>query len=340
MARKHRVLWLTKRGRYHQNAVLQAAPSELDVIILRDPDRHNLFSYLNKAHFLVSERSEAVSAEMISVAPQLRLILRLGSLSYDIDLEAARSANVKVSVQPVLSCMMVAEHCMMMTLALLKHLNGANAIAQSNYMHRSVARTSEDQFAYNWAGLATVQRLYNKTVAVIGMGEIGVEFVRRLRGFRPAAILYHKRTPYPSAIELELGIQYADLPTCYAQADIFVFLLPYSPETDLMVNGSAFFRMKRGALVVHAGSGATLDENALTKALESGHLGGAALDTFEYEPLLSDHPLVPMASDPAANVILTPHIAAATLNPNDTSRARDFDEIMRYLRGEPLRWEQ
>jgi D-3-phosphoglycerate dehydrogenase len=97
--------------------------------------------------------------------------------------------------------------------------------------------------------------------------------------------------------------------------------------------------MKKGALVVQAGSGATLDENALTRALESGHLGGAALDTYEYEPLLRDHPLVPMASDPAANVILTPHIAAATLNPYETSRARDFDEILRFIRGEPLRWQ-
>jgi phosphoglycerate dehydrogenase-like enzyme len=91
--------------------------------------------------------------------------------------------------------------------------------------------------------------------------------------------------------------------------------------------------MKPGAFVVNCGSGSVIDEAALAAAVASGHLGGAALDTFEWEPLRPDNPLVALARDPAANVLLTPHTAAATL---PGGREGDWANIRRLLAGEAL----
>lgn len=90
---KKKVLWLTNRGRRHQKAVLAAAPSELDVTILRNASRRKILAHLPQAHFLVSEREGEIDAEMIATGQKLLLIQRLGSRDYDIDIKAARAAG-------------------------------------------------------------------------------------------------------------------------------------------------------------------------------------------------------------------------------------------------------
>jgi len=173
-------------------------------------------------------------------------------------------------------------------------------------------------------------------VAILGMGEIGVELARRLIAFRPSEVLYNKRTRYPQAVEQQLGITYSDPSDCVQRADILISLLPYAPDTDLSINAVTFDSMKTGAILVHAGSGSVIDEQALVDALKSGKLAGAALDTFEYEPLSPTHPLVLLSREPRSNLLLTPHVAAASL---PDTRTDDFSEIMRFVTSEPLRYQ-
>jgi D-3-phosphoglycerate dehydrogenase len=333
----HRVLWLTGRSERHQQMALQAAPTGLQVTICENTNIAKRREMLRRTDFLVSERRGTIDKSLLEIAPNLKLIVRLGTLMDDIDLQAVHLAGVRLSCQPVLETIMVAEYCLMMIMALLKKLNAAQALARITDLQRPVARTDENTFRYNWAGMGDVRGLYGKTVSIIGMGEIGVELTRRLKAFLPAQITYFKRHPYPQSVERELGITYAPtLEAALAAGEILVLLLPYSPETDQIINATAFARMPRGSLLIHAGSGSTLDEHALVAALHSGHLGGAALDTFEYEPLLANHPLLALAEDPIANVILTPHVAASTII---SSRARDYDELVRFVRGQPLQHE-
>ncbi len=111
---------------------------------------------------------------------------------------------------------------------------------------------------------------------------------------------------------------------------------------SLLPFGSVFFskeriaEMRRTCVFVHAGSGGVVDEVALARALRDRALGGAALDTYTWEPPQPDHPLVALcAADPAANVVLTPHIASV---PMASDRRGDYAEIERFLRGEPLEY--
>lgn len=331
-----RIVFLTERAERHQKLALKQAPPGAEVTMLRRPAPDEIASALATADVLISERSVPVTAEMIAAAPRLKLILRLGSLWHDIDVAAAKARGVRVSVQPVTGCVYGAEHVLMMTLAVLKRLGRSLHAAAEAGHGREPARTDEDTFAYNWLNYADLRSLAGKTVAILGMGEIGVETARRLRAFGVARVFYHKRTPYPPEVERDLGAAWAPRDECLAAADVLVSLLPYTPETDRSLDADAFARMKRGACVVHAGSGSVIDEAALRDALRSGHLAGAALDTFEWEPLEPVHPLVAYARDPESNLLLTPHVAVAA---EPGSYAGDFDEVRRFLAGEELLYE-
>jgi phosphoglycerate dehydrogenase-like enzyme len=330
-----RVLFLTDRSPRHQEDARQAAPPGLDIVMLRRPKPQVLERELAAAEFLITERAGEIDADLIAAAPNLRLIQRLGSLSYDIDLGAAQRAGVMVCTWPILGCVMVAEHMVMQMLALTKRLQEVSAIAEEAGDWGSSQRTDENVFAYNWSKRTGIGGIYGLTVGILGFGEIGAELARRLAGFAPRGVLYHKRRPLPEHVEAELGITYATQKEIIAASDILCVLLPYSAETDQAIGAAAFAAMKPGAVIVHCGSGSVIDEYALAEAIQSGHLGGAALDTFEWEPLRADNPLLPPARDPQANVLLTPHTAAATLG---GGRAGDWTNVRLVLAGEEPRF--
>lgn len=325
------ILFLTERSPRHQQAAMDATPPGATVIMLRHGDRDAILAQLPAADFLISERAGVIDAAMIAAGKKLQLIQRLGTLTHDIDLDAARAAGIPVYTLPVRGCVMVAEHMVMQMLALLKRLPEVRAVAQAAAdWGRPSLRTDENVFAYNWSRRTGVRSLAGATVGIAGFGEIGAELARRLRAFQPAQVLYHKRTQLPPAVEAELGITYAPPETLYAQSEILCSLLPYAPATDMSLNAAVFAAMPLAALLVHCGSGSVIDETALATAIRSGRLGGAALDTFEWEPLRADNPLVALANDPAMNVLLTPHTAAGT-GSGQGGRHSDFVNVVRAL---------
>lgn len=332
-----KVLFITDRSPRHQQDALAVAPPECRVVMLRNPDRATLLAEIADAEVLVSERAGEIDATLIAAAPRLRLIQRLGSLTHDIDLAAARQAGVAVSAWPVVGCVMVAEHMLLQMLALARHLPESVAIAHAAAdWGQEPRRTDENVFAYNWSARRTLTSLWDANVGILGFGEIGAELARRLKGFVPAAVRYHKRRRLPKTVEAELGITYTTPDEIVTTSDFLCVLLPYMAETDMSLNAATFAAMKPGSFVVHCGSGSVLDEAALAAAVASGHLGGAALDTFEWEPLRPDNPLLAAALDPALNVVLTPHTGAA--GGRGDGRASDWANIRLLLAGEPLRY--
>ncbi|NOX62996.1 MAG: hypothetical protein GXP42_13800 [Chloroflexi bacterium] len=333
--RTYNTLFTTERGRRHQQAALAAAPDILDITMLRDPARETLLEHLPKVEYWISERVGRIDSGLIEAAPHLKLILRLGSLTYDIDVDAARAAGVVVCRWPVATVIRVAEHVILQMLALSKKLGRSERIAlEASDRWGESKRTDEDTFAYNWAGLTDVDGLWRKTIGVVGFGEIGAELARRLQGW-DVRLLYNKRRRLPESVETELSLQYADRETVFRQSDFIVNLLPYFPATDMSIGEREFDMMKKGACLVSCGSGSVIDEAALARAVESGRLGGAALDTYEWEPIRPDNPLIPLARA-GYNVLLTPHIAAGATAAAAQQRRDDYSNILRHIRGEPV----
>lgn len=332
---QHKLLFLTERSPRHQRSALKRAPDSLAVTFLPHSSRDEILQKLADCEFLISERAGQIDAQLLANAPKLRLIQRLGSLTHDIDLATAQQAAIPVCATPVVGCIMVAEHMLLQMLALLKKLPEVSAIASAAGNWRPSQRTDENIFAYNWSQRHRVRSLYQCNVGILGFGEIGVEVARMLKPLRLLHLFYYKRQQLPASVEQELNLIHAQPEQIYQQSDILCSLLPYSQETDQSLNGAVFAQMKPGALLVHCGSGSVIDEMALATAIRNGHLGGAALDTYEYEPIHPDNPLVALARTSRFNVLLTPHTAAGT-DAYAATRWGDFENVIRLLKGEPL----
>ncbi len=327
----HPTLFTTERSPFHQQRALAAAPPELAVTLLHQPNRAELRQHLAQAEYWVSERVGVIDAELLQAAPYLKLILRLGSMIHDIDLDAAKAAGVIVCTWPDAGASAVAEHTVMQMLALIKKLPEVQAAAlETNPQWAASRRTDENTFAYNWTGRQHIGTLHGKTVGILGFGEIGNELAARLRGWG-CTLLYHKRSRLPASVEAAFGLTYADHALLRRTSDLLVNLLPYSSETVNLIDAPWFAGMKAGALLVSCGSGGTIDEAALADAIQQGHIAGAALDSYAYEPLPADNPLLALARA-GANVLLTPHTAAG----NGRPRSEEYTNIVRHLRGEPL----
>lgn len=335
---KLNVLYLCPLGQQHQQWRLDAAPAGLNVIMRRNPAKAELLALIPQADVLISERSGVIDREIIAAGARLRLIQRIGSLVHDIDLQAARELGVPVAARPIVGTIAVAEHVMTQMLAVLRRVMPEQLILRQppeQFIGGPARRTTEDVFCFNWSRQSKVSLLYGKTVGILGFGEIGAELARRLAGWQ-CRVLYTKRAQLPPHIEQSFNIVYHEPEALLRESDIVVCLLPYFPETDYWLNAARIAMMKRGAVLVEAGSGSVVDEQAVADALEQGHLSGAAFDTYEWEPIRPDNPLLQFIErTPGANVLLTPHIGSC----NDVSAgefAEFYDNALRVLRGEPL----
>lgn len=334
---KYQVLFVTHRGERHQQSALAGAPDGFEISMLRDPGPADMIKHLPGKQFLITERSDSIDAEIIAAGKDLKLIQRLGSQVYDIDLEAAQRAGINVCYMPIEMTVMVSEHMLTQMLALAKHLREAmHVITLDKDWGMAPRKSDEDTFAINFTGRQSIGTLYRKTVGIIGFGEIGIELARRLKGFE-CKVLYHKRTRLSEHAEKDLNIQYASQEDLLAQSDFVGMLLPFMPDTAGMVNYEFIHQMKPGAILVSCGASGLYNEKDVAAALRSGYLGGVATDTFDWEPINMDSPLLPLARDPEANIVLTPHTASGSIDPNALpDRRGDYVNLVSYIHQQPL----
>ncbi|PKN84813.1 MAG: hypothetical protein CVU46_12980 [Chloroflexi bacterium HGW-Chloroflexi-8] len=336
MSLKHPTLFITHRGERHQQAALASAPTELDITIKRSPTKEEIISLLPGKEFLITERSGQIDADIIQAGKDLKLIQRLGSMTYDIDLQAAKKAGIPVSFLPVQSCILVAEHMIMQILGCTKRVREMIDVTLSADDFGNESKLcDEDYFAYNWSNRIGIRGMWGSTIGILGFGEIGAEVARRLLVYG-CKVLYNKRNPLPENAEKELNVQYASWDELVSTSDIVCMLLPYFPETAQSLSDEFFQSMKKGSIFVSCGGSGVVDELALKNALESGHLYGAALDTFTYEPIAKNDPLLSIAKNPLMNLILTPHTAAGTgsigFAPGE-ERLGDYINLIRVING-------
>jgi phosphoglycerate dehydrogenase-like enzyme len=336
---KYKTLFITHRAPVHQKVALDAAPLSLEVDIRRSPSREEVLDLITEAEFLISERSSEIDAEIIRAGKKLRLIQRLGSQVHDIDLEAARQAGIKVCFMPVYTAVTVAEHVLMQLLTLAKRSREMMEIClQAEDWGLESKRSDENTFVVNWSQRKAIRTLYHSTVGILGFGEIGTELARRLQNF-DGNVLYNKRSRLPEEAEKQLRIRYAELDELLAESDYVCSLLPFSPETEKSIGSTFVARMKPGSCLVHSGASGVLAEQELTEALRSGQLFGLATDGFEWEPIRPDSPLLEVARQPFANILLTPHSAVADIDLTVNRREEDYKNIMNFLENKSLMYQ-
>ncbi|HYC54386.1 MAG TPA: D-2-hydroxyacid dehydrogenase [Candidatus Binatia bacterium] len=196
------------------------------------------------------------------------------------------------------------------------------------YLSREFWRTHAARQQRGWLP-HDVRELAGATVAVVGMGPIGMEVALRARAFGMNVVGV---TRTPKGTEGFPVLALSSLDEAIAPAQYVVLALPLTPQTRGLFDRARLARMKRGAFFVNVARGELVDETALIDALKAGNLAGAALDVFAEEPLPSTSPLWEMP-----NVVITPHSAGRSLASNDRATGIFLDNLGRYLRGEPLR---
>jgi phosphoglycerate dehydrogenase-like enzyme len=200
-------------------------------------------------------------------------------------------------------------------------------------LNRKMPAYLRNQKAHLWRDEGPGRSIYGSLVTVVGMGNLGGELIRRLRAMG-ARVRGVRRGAAEKPTDLEAVYPASRLGEAVEGADAVALCLPATAETEKLVDNAVLRRMKKGAILLNAGRGATVDERALIRALKEGHLGGAVLDVTAEEPLGADSPLWDMD-----NVILTPHISGADGDPISAAILYDIfrDNLGRFLSGAPLR---
>jgi phosphoglycerate dehydrogenase-like enzyme len=288
-------------------------------LVLADPGTPEFYQAAGDCEYYLG-LARRMGNEFFRAAPRLKLV-QLLSAGYDhVDVEAARKAGVPVANNGGANATAVAEHTVMLMLAVLKRL----------------VQFHNDVVAGRWrvAGPADarVYELAGKTVGVVGLGNIGRRVVRRLAGF-DVRVLYHDIRRLTEDEEDALGVRFALLPELLRAADVLSLHVPLDATTRGLIGARELALMKPGAILINTCRGPVVDEDALHDALVAGRLAGAGLDVLVDEPPPADHPLLRLPT-----VTLTPHSAGPTWE-NWAARFRNgFDNIQRVAAGRPPRW--
>jgi D-3-phosphoglycerate dehydrogenase len=231
---------------------------------------------------------DAIDAAALQAADRLKVISRYGVGVDNVDLNAARRRGIIVTNTPGANSVSVAELALGLMLALARQIPEAvEAVHQGKWPR--------------YAGLS----LEGKTVGLLGLGAIGRQLARRLAGF-DCRVLAHDPLVDAQTAE-QLGVELTGMDEILRQADFVSLHLPLLPETRGLVNDAFLANMKSGAYLVNTARGEIVDEAALLRALQSGHLKGAGLDAFAVEPPDAANPLLRLAQ-----VVATPHLGAMT----------------------------
>jgi D-3-phosphoglycerate dehydrogenase len=261
---------------------------------------------------IVIRSATKMTAELIAQATNLRAIGRAGVGVDNVDVEAATKRGIIVANAPQSNVVTAAEHTMALLLALARNIPQAHMSLTSGKWERS-----------KFSGV----ELYEKTLGIVGFGRIGQLVAQRARGFGMRVLAFD---PFVSAERYrELGVEKAaDSDDLYAQADFITVHLPKTPETEGWLNAEAFAKMRDGVRILNVARGGLIDDAALKDALDSGKVGGAALDVFPAEPM-TDYPLF----QGYPNVVVTPHLGASTAEATDRAGYQSAEQVVAALTG-------
>jgi D-3-phosphoglycerate dehydrogenase len=271
-----------------------------------------LLAAIADADGLVIRSGTKVTADVIAAGSRLRVIGRAGIGVDNVDVPAATARGIVVMNTPGGNNITTAEHAIALLISLARHIPQATASMKAGHWEKN-----------KYVGM----ELYNRTLGVIGLGNIGRIVAERARGLGMKVIAHD---PYLSEKQLPtLDVELVSLDALLERSDAITVHVPRTKDTTGMLGRDAFAKMRRGVLLVNAARGGIVDEAELLAALESGRVAGAALDVFAAEPPAKDHPLVLHE-----RVICTPHLGASTEQAQVNVAIAVAEQVRDYLQAE------
>jgi D-3-phosphoglycerate dehydrogenase len=273
--------------------------------------REELADRIGEYDGILIRSATQLDAELLSRAGRLRAVGRAGVGVDNVDVEAATKRGIVVANAPQSNVITAAEHTMALLLALARNVPQAHASLTGGKWERS-----------KFSGV----ELYEKTLGILGFGRIGQLVAQRALAFGMHVIAYD---PYIAGERYrELGVEKAESSDAlYAAADFITLHLPNTPDTKGWLDAEALSKCKDGVRILNVARGPLVVDSDLQAALDSGKVGGAALDVFATEPV-TDHPLFGYP-----NVIVTPHLGASTAEATDRAGYQAAEQVVAALTG-------
>jgi D-3-phosphoglycerate dehydrogenase / 2-oxoglutarate reductase len=271
-------------------------------------DKDKLAETISGFDGLAIRSATKVTAKMLEKAKSLKVIGRAGIGVDNVDIPAATARGIIVMNTPFGNSITTAEHAITLMLSLARQIPEADASTRAGKWEKN-----------KFLGV----EIYNKTLGIIGCGNIGSIVADRAIGLKMKVIAYD---PYLSAERaMQLGVEKVELDELWRRADVVTLHTPLTDNTRNIINAKTLALMKKGVRVINCARGELVDEAAICEALKSGHVAGAAFDVFREEPATQSC----LFSLP--NVVCTPHLGASTMEAQENVALQVAEQMADYL---------
>jgi len=277
------------------------------------PPRDEVLRRVKDKEGLVCLLTEKVNEEFLCSAPKLRIASNV-AVGYDnIDVDACTKRGIAVTNTPGVLDETTADFAWTLLMTVARRVAEGELLARSG----------------NWKGWNLDQLcgadVWGKTLGIVGFGRIGRSVARRASGFQ-MKIIYTDAVRVSEEVEKSLNAEFRDMNSLLAESDFISLHVPLLPETRGLFDAPKLFRMKPTAFLINTSRGPVVEEAALVTALENNKIAGAALDVFENEPFI--HPGLKRP-----NVVLTPHIASASIETRTKMALMAANNIVAVFKG-------
>ncbi|MGY9031278.1 MAG: phosphoglycerate dehydrogenase [Rhodobacterales bacterium] len=281
---------------------------DVDFMPALGKDKDAFLAAIPKYDGLAIRSASKATAKIIAEATNLKVIGRAGIGTDNIDKDAASKAGIIVMNTPFGNMITTAEHAIAMMFAVARQIPEASASTHAGKWEKSKFMGVE---------------LTGKTLGVIGAGNIGGIVCDRARALKMKVMAYD---PYLGEEKAEkMGVKKVELEELFANADFITLHVPYTEQTANILSAENIAKLKKGVRIINCARGGLVDEQALADALKSGHVAGAAFDVFAVEPA-TDSPLFNLP-----NVVVTPHLGAATTEAQENVALQVAEQMSDYL---------
>jgi (S)-sulfolactate dehydrogenase len=285
--------------------------------VLYDPqlvgDASRLRTEAAKADALVVRNLTQVRGELLAALTRCKVVGRLGVGLDNIDVLACEAKGIKVIPATGANALSVAEYVIASTMLLLRGAFASSAAVAAGEWPR--------------AALGNGRETAGQTLGIIGFGSIGQTTARLARGLGMQVIAYDAMLAPDAPIFAQAGVPYAGLDELISNADAVTLHVPLVDTTRGLFSAARIGQMKKGAVLINTSRGHIVDIAAVCAALRSGHLGGAAIDVFDVEPLP-----VSAALQSCPNLLLTPHISGVSMQSNARVSFMIADKVLENLK--------
>ena len=274
-----------------------------------------LIPIVSDVHAILVRSETKVTRAVMAAAPNLRVVGRAGVGVDNVDVEAATQRGVVVMNTPAGNTISTAELAFSMILSLARKIPQA---------HMSMKGGQWDRKQFSGAELS------GKTLGVLGMGRIGTQVARRAIAFGMRVLAYDPFLSVSKARSLQ--VELLELGDLFAKSDYITVHMPLTDETRNMINAETMQGMKKGVGIVNCARGGIVNEIDLVACIRSGHVGSAALDVYEQEPLPADSPLRAVPE-----IVMTPHLGASTKEAQDSVGLEVAEAVTDFLNSGTVR---